>query len=168
MQDTKTDSSQNTVKLSFLILICITEDQYANALINDPNLVFKVKLHRVPMRHRKPQAYWDLGGNVSRPLACSVIDLMVEFIRSHMMKRFPFELYMLSLGVIHRLLSYQKRARVRLNYPWKELWTGLINLVKFVSSNEANLVKRMNVFAIAMQASFWLNFSKSILKDVYF
>jgi hypothetical protein len=38
------------------------------------------------------------------------------------MKRFPHELYCLCLSIIHRLLAYQKRARVRLAYPWKELW----------------------------------------------
>ena len=38
-QDTKTESSLNTVKLSFLILLCVTEDTYANALVHDPNLV---------------------------------------------------------------------------------------------------------------------------------
>ena len=47
MQDTKSEASTNTVKLSFLILLCVTEDQYANALMHDPNLVFSVKLHKV-------------------------------------------------------------------------------------------------------------------------
>ena len=78
LKDTKSDSSHQTVKLSFLILICITEDQYANALINDPNLVFKVKLHRAPMRHRKPQSSWDSTNAQSKSLACSVMDLMVR------------------------------------------------------------------------------------------
>ena len=54
LQDTKSESSQHTTKLNLMILLCITEDQYANALMHDPNLVFRVKLHRAPMRHRKP------------------------------------------------------------------------------------------------------------------
>lgn len=56
MQDTKTEASANTVKLCFLILTCIAEDQYANSIMHDVNLTFKVHLHRLPMRHRKLSA----------------------------------------------------------------------------------------------------------------
>ena len=76
------------MKLSFLILLCVTEDQYANALMHDPNLVFSVKLHKAPMRHRKISATdGAFASGQSKSLACSVMDLMVEFIRSHLMKR---------------------------------------------------------------------------------
>lgn len=70
MQDTKTDATFNTVKLCFLILSCITEDQYANSIMHDISLTFKVQLHRVPMRHRKPNADHSL---TSQPLASTLL-----------------------------------------------------------------------------------------------
>ena len=46
MQDTKSDVANNNVTLCLIILMCLTEDQYAASIMHDPNLVFKVKLHR--------------------------------------------------------------------------------------------------------------------------
>jgi hypothetical protein len=126
--------------------------------MHDPNLVFSVKLHKAPMRHRKISATdGAFASGQSKSLACSVMDLMVEFIRSHLMKRFPQELYLHALYVIHRLLSYQKRSRVRVPYPWKELWTSLISLLKFLTSNETALVKKMDVFTVALQVTVIFN-----------
>lgn len=53
MQDNKNESSAANLKLCFLILTCISEDQYANSMMHDSNLTYKVLLHRAPMRHRK-------------------------------------------------------------------------------------------------------------------
>lgn len=78
-------------------------------------------------------------------------DLLVEFIMSHMLKKLPVELFVQCVGIIHRLLCYQKRNAVRLPYNWKDLWTALISLAKFLVANETQLVKRHNIFQLAYQ-----------------
>ena len=107
MQDTKSDVAHNNVTLCLIILTCLTEDQHATAIMHDPNLVFKVKLHRSAMRHRKGGV--DVAATHGRSLVCALLDLLLEFVKSHLMKRLPFELHLLVLNCIHRILAYQKR-----------------------------------------------------------
>lgn len=61
------------------------------------------------------------------------------------------ELYVLCIGVVHRVLCYQKRCRVRINYHWKDLWTALITLLRFLVQNEGNLGKKMNIFDLSVR-----------------
>jgi hypothetical protein len=85
----------------------------------------------------------------SRQLACSVLDLMIEFMQSHLMKNFPYELYLKSVGIIQRLMCYQKKYRIRLDYNWQNLWICLINTLKFVVSCDSALVsKGHNLFLL--------------------
>ncbi|XP_031430776.1 armadillo-like helical domain-containing protein 3 isoform X2 [Clupea harengus] len=148
MQDTKDEHRLNSARLCLIILTCIAEDQYADAFLHDDNMNFRVNLHRMPMRHRKKNA---VGISPSRPLVCAVLDLMVEFIVTHMMKDFPMDLYMHCVQIIHKLICYQKKCRIRLHYTWRELWSALINLLKFFLSNETTLLTKHNIFHMALQ-----------------
>ncbi|CAK1585365.1 unnamed protein product [Parnassius mnemosyne] len=147
MADTKSEASINKCSLCFITLTCIVEEQFANSIMHDQNLTFKVQLYRLPMRHRKIV----LEEPPSQPLASTLIDLLVEFMMCHLLKKFPGELYELCVGVVLRLLSYQKRCRVRLARDWRPLWAALIALLKFLATNESALLKRHNIFVMAQQ-----------------
>uniref|UniRef100_A0A671S946 UPF0668 protein C10orf76 homolog n=1 Tax=Sinocyclocheilus anshuiensis TaxID=1608454 RepID=A0A671S946_9TELE len=123
MQDTKDEHRLNSARLCLIILTCIAEDQYADAFLHDDNMNFRVNLHRMPMRHRKKAADKSIP---SRPLVCAVLDLMVEFIVTHMMKEFPMDLYVRCVQIIHKLICYQKKCRVRVHYTWRDFWSGMI------------------------------------------
>ncbi|XP_056891643.1 armadillo-like helical domain-containing protein 3 isoform X3 [Takifugu flavidus] len=147
MQDTKDEHRLNSARLCLIILTCIAEDQYADAFLHDDNMNFRVNLHRMPMRHRKKVVDKSIP---SRPLVCAILDLMVEFIVTHMMKDFPMDLYLRCVQIIHKLLCYQKKCRIRLHYTWRELWSALINLLKFLLSNETSLLAKHNIFHLAL------------------
>jgi len=133
MQDNKMKQNRNSTKLCFLILTCITEDLFANSFLHDDNMQFYINIHRMPMRHRKVRSCDD---GKSRVLACWLFDLITEYMISHMMKDLPVIQHMRCVGIIHRLMNYQKRCGIRLQYQWKELWSALLTFVKYIISNE--------------------------------
>ncbi|KAK2816596.1 hypothetical protein Q7C36_022867 [Tachysurus vachellii] len=120
IQDTKDEHRLNSTRLCLIILTCVAEDQYAGAFLHDDNMNFRVNLHRMPMRHRKKVADKNIP---SRPLACAVLDLMVEFIITHMIYR---------------------------TFLWISTCV-LINLLKFLLSNETTLLSKHNIFQLALQ-----------------
>lgn len=70
------------------------------------------------------------------------------------MKKLPIELYQLCIGIVHRLICYEKKSNVRIAYNWKELWEVLIMLLKFVVANENHLSKKVVILNFALQVSF--------------
>ena len=48
-------------------------------------------------------------------------------------------------------MSLHLRRRVRISYNWRDLWSTLIALLKFMVANESNLIKKVNVFTICAQ-----------------
>ena len=118
--------------------------------MHDNNIAFRVQLHRTPMRHRK---LVNDSGKPCQPLSHTVLDLMVEFIQSNLRKSFPLHLHSLSLGIILRIICYQKKCNLRFEYHWTEVWSALINLLKFIVNHETDLLKsKHDIFSLALTA----------------
>jgi hypothetical protein len=46
LQETKMESTHDTIKIFMLIMVCISEDQYANSLLHDSNALYSVFLYQ--------------------------------------------------------------------------------------------------------------------------
>lgn len=107
------------------------------------------------MRHRKASV--ERNKNILRPICHTILDLMIEFILTHLNRHTNHELFSFCLGIIQRLLSFQKRCKVRINFDWEELWSSLILLIKFLLNNESYFFKQQqqsqlnNLFTVMQQ-----------------
>lgn len=145
LQDSKDSTSQLFSRLCLVTLVCITEDAHANAFLHDVNVKVSMVLHRAAMRHR-PASTELLAPSCP---AVFILDLNIEFLVSHLRRTLEHDLYAKSLGIIHRLLCYQRHQRVRLSYKWKELWAALVGLLKFLTANEKSLDPACNIYSLS-------------------
>ncbi|XP_019859629.1 PREDICTED: UPF0668 protein C10orf76 homolog [Amphimedon queenslandica] len=143
IQNIKDDKGKHNARLCLIILNCIVENSQSTAFLFDPNMTFHIEIHRANLLHRKLKRENSLQ---SLSMAGSLLELIVEFIVSHLSQNFHSDLYCKCLGIVHRLLCYQKRHKVRLSYSWKELWNALISLVRFFVSNGEKLLPSINIF----------------------
>ena len=74
-----------------------------------------------------------------RMLVASILDTMIDGMNHNLRRRLDVDLYILSIGVILRLISHLSRSRTRLNYHWSELFRSLLTLVRFLTSYTADL-----------------------------
>jgi hypothetical protein len=72
-------------------------------------------------------------------LVASILDTMIDGMNHNLRRRLDVDLYILSVGIILRLISHLSRSRTRLNYHWSELFRSLLTLVRFLTSYTADL-----------------------------
>lgn len=152
-EDPKGEPDQPFSELCWCILTCITEDTHTNAFLHEDNLNLTATIFKAKMRHR-PSCLETLN---TEPLVVTLLGLCIEFLFSHLKKNLPIKLYGHCLGVIHRVLCYQKRTQTRLNYPYQGLWAALAGLVKFILKHEQAL-DTAEAFGVANQAINICNF----------
>ncbi|GAB7342333.1 hypothetical protein MBLNU457_g0559t1 [Dothideomycetes sp. NU457] len=68
-----------------------------------------------------------------RPLAATVMDVMIDCINHNLRTKLDVGLYETSIAVIRRLLSFLTKTRTRLSYHWPELWRALLSFVRFLT-----------------------------------
>ncbi|KAI9753267.1 MAG: hypothetical protein M4579_005240 [Chaenotheca gracillima] len=87
---------------------------------------------------RQRQPYLPLVGG-DRILATVILDLLVNCINYNLRRRLDVDLYLISTGMIQRLISHLSRSRTRLAYHWSELWRALLSLIRFLTTYASDL-----------------------------
>eukprot|EP00040_Diaphanoeca_grandis_P026699 m.149915 g.149915 ORF g.149915 m.149915 type:complete len:715 (+) comp30692_c0_seq1:174-2318(+) len=141
----KAHSSSAFAKVIWTILIRICEDGNANHFLHDEKVNVPVTLYYSAMRHRTS----EIKSVKSGPLAASLLDLCVEFLISNLKKTLQGDLYELCLGVVYRMLCYQKQRQIRLVFEWKKLWAALIGLAGFITRQEKVLIGHCDIFKLS-------------------
>jgi len=54
-------------------------------------------------------------------------------------------------GIIQRILCYQKKNRIKINFEWRQLWSALFTVIKFLVNQEVSLLKKFDIFQLALQ-----------------
>ncbi|KAI9799259.1 MAG: hypothetical protein M1833_004137 [Piccolia ochrophora] len=113
--------------LNLLVLRILVEDQVLCKRICGDETKITVRL----CRQRQPYLPVVRGERIG---ATVILDLMVESINKNLRRRLDVDLYLLTIAILHRLISILSRSRTRLAYHWSELWRALLSLVRFLAT----------------------------------
>ncbi|KAL8765178.1 MAG: hypothetical protein Q9209_007677 [Squamulea sp. 1 TL-2023] len=113
--------------LTLILLRIIIEDQSLCAKIFSPELSSSVRLcrQRPPFLPKSPPL---------RPIAAAIFDIAIDTITHNLRRRLSVPLYIATLNVLHRLLSYLLMTRTRFSYHWPLLWQTLLSLLRFLTT----------------------------------
>lgn len=118
--------------LNLLILRIIVEDLVLCKTLCDPEVVFAVRLcrQRQPFLPATPKA---------RPAIASILDILVDTINHNLRRHLDIPLYISTISIIHRILSYLTFTRTRLTYHWSLLWQTLLSFLRFMATYAPSL-----------------------------
>ncbi|KAK4991315.1 hypothetical protein LTR50_001900 [Elasticomyces elasticus] len=69
-----------------------------------------------------------------RPLAATMLDVIVDGINHNLRKRLDTDFYILSIGILLRMIIYLSKTHTRMSYHWSELWRSLLAFVRFLTA----------------------------------
>ncbi|KAJ4985380.1 hypothetical protein SVAN01_09135 [Stagonosporopsis vannaccii] len=115
----------------FMLQILVEDKELVKRLCNDES-----KLSVRLCRQRQPFLPQVAGARVP---AAIILDLMIDGINHNLRRRLDADFYILSLGVLLRLLSFLSRTKTRITYHWSELWRTLLSFLRFLTQYEGDI-----------------------------
>lgn len=111
--------------LNLLVLRVIVEDLVLCKSLCDPEQLLSVRLcrQRQPFLPATPKP---------RPAIESIFDILIDTVNHNLRRNLDIHLYISTIGLIHRLLSYLTFTRTRLPYHWSLLWQTLLSFLRFL------------------------------------
>ena len=111
--------------LSLLIILLLVEDATLAKLLCETPATVRL------CQQRPPHLPLPKG---ERPYAAAIMDIIADGINHNLRKRLDTALYIQSITVLTRLLSYLAKSRTKLTYHWSELWRSLLAFVRFLTT----------------------------------
>ena len=118
--------------LNLLILRIIIEDLVLCKILCDAEVLLIVRFarQRQPFLPATPKP---------RPAIASILDILVDTINHNLRRHLDLPLYISTVGLIHRTISYLTFTRTRLTYHWSLLWQTLLSFLRFMTTYAASL-----------------------------
>lgn len=67
------------------------------------------------------------------------MDILVDIMNHNLRRNLDIPLYISTVGLIHRLLSYLTFTHTRLSYHWSLLWQTLLSFLRFMATYASSL-----------------------------
>ena len=87
---------------------------------------------------RQRQPYLPIAPK-PRPAAASILDILIDTLNHNLRRHLDIQLYISTVGLIHRLVSYLTFTRTRFSYHWSLLWQTLLSLLRFLTTYAPSL-----------------------------
>ncbi|KAI8646828.1 hypothetical protein BD408DRAFT_409279 [Parasitella parasitica] len=128
----RTDRTNSYTRLLLTILLRLTEENSIMNYIARDGSAAAVRL----CRQRSPTLPLNKS---SRSLFCAILDGMLLFIRHNIRKKLDLITYRLAFSIMHRILSFVSKQKIRLAYHWVELWPSLTSTLHFTAQRLEDL-----------------------------
>ncbi|CAO0798687.1 unnamed protein product [Mucor circinelloides] len=125
-ENNRTERTSIYARLLLTILLRLTEENSVMNYMARDGSAAAVRL----CRQRSPSLPLNKS---SRSLFCAILDDVLLFIRHNIRKRLDLTSYKLAFSVMHRILSFVSKHKIRLDYHWVELWPSLTSTLHFIA-----------------------------------